>query len=367
MSVFIDKYPFLVGIISFLIGLVCMPIVMKVARTKHFVARPNKRMSHTGEVPNIGGLNIGFSLLFTYLIFEFNNLEESQSFLIGLVVILFVGLVDDLINLSALKKFIGEVLAGIALIGFANIRITHLHGFLGINEIGIVSSYILSMFVLIGIINALNLIDGVDGLASGLGIIYCLFFSIWFQMCGENNIAILGYSMVGALAIFFIYNVFGGSRRKIFMGDSGSLMLGYLLSAFVFYFCTMNAYPTKYNVPESIAMTAAPAVCICVLSVPIFDTLRVILTRLKKHKSPFVADKNHVHHLLLSTGLNHIQTTCMLLSVSLLLILLAILGRNWNMWLLIIIDFAICTILTFILWRVVSYRKLKSTEKKDNQ
>jgi UDP-N-acetylmuramyl pentapeptide phosphotransferase/UDP-N-acetylglucosamine-1-phosphate transferase len=156
--------------------------------------------------------------------------------------------------------------------------------------------------------------------------------------------------MIGALAVFFIFNVFG-RREKIFMGDSGSLLLGYLLTAFVFRFCEQNAY---HVVPEIYHMSAAPAVAICVLTVPIFDTIRVSLTRIKHHCSPFKPDKNHIHHLLLRTGLNHIQTTCVLLSVSVVFIGLAILGRNWNMWLLLFADFALATVLTLILWRVLN-------------
>ena len=156
--------------------------------------------------------------------------------------------------------------------------------------------------------------------------------------------------MVGSLAVFFIYNVFG-HREKIFMGDSGSLLLGYLLTAFIFHFCEINAYKL---VPEWLHMSAAPMVAICVLTVPIFDTIRVSLTRIKQHRSPFQPDKNHIHHLLLRTGLNHIQTTCVLLSVSILFIGLAILGRNWNMWLLIFTDFGLATALTLFLWRIIN-------------
>ena len=214
----------------------------------------------------------------------------------------------------------------------------------------------ISLFILIAIINAINLIDGVDGLASGLGILYCLFFAIYFHLVGSTSWSILAICMIGSLAVFFIYNVFG-KREKIFMGDSGSLLLGYLITAFVFRFCEQNAY---HVVPGIYHMNAAPAVAICVLTVPIFDTIRVSLTRIKQHRSPFKPDKNHIHHLLLRTGLNHVQTTCVLLSVSLLFIGLAILGRNWNMWVLIILDFAIATALTLILWRVIN-KKLYGT------
>ena len=135
------------------------------------------------------------------------------------------------------------------------------------------------------------------------------------------------------------------------MGDSGSLLLGYLITAFVFRFCEQNAY---HLVPEAYQMSAAPAVAICVLTVPIFDTIRVSLTRIKHHCSPFKPDKNHIHHLLLRTGLNHIQTTCVLLSVSVIFIGLAILGRNWNIWLLLGADFALATGLTLLLWRILN-------------
>ena len=347
---FFLQHSYLIGLVSFALGLIGMPLVIRIAKTKGFVVRPNKRMSHTGEVPNIGGLNICFSFMLTYLLFEYDQLSQSQFFLIGLFAIMAVGFIDDVLILTPMAKLLGEALAGIALIGFADLRITHLHGLFGITEIGVIPSYLLSLFILIAIINAVNLIDGIDGLASGLGILYCLFFAVYFGLAGDVSWSVLGICMIGSLAVFFLYNVFG-NRETIFMGDSGSLLLGYLLTAFVFHFCEINAY---HQVPEILHMNAAPAVAICVLTIPIFDTIRVSLTRIKQHRSPFDPDKNHIHHLLLRTGLNHIQTTCVLLSVSLLFIGLAILGRNWNMWLLLFCDFALATILTLVLWRIIN-------------
>jgi len=350
---FFFQHTFLIGIVSFLFGWMGMPLVIKIAKKKGFVVRPNKRMSHTGEIPNIGGLNICFSFLLSYMLFEFGQMEQNQFFMLGVLAIMAVGLIDDVLILTPTAKLLGETLAGIAMIGFADLRITHLHGLFGIGEIGIVPSYIISLFILIAIINSINLIDGVDGLASGLGMLYCAFFAVWFGLAGEQTWSVLAICLIGALAVFFIYNVFG-SRGKIFMGDSGSLLLGYMLTAFVFHFCEMNAY---HMVPESLHMDAAPAVAICVLTVPLFDTIRVSITRIKQHRSPFQPDKNHIHHLLLRTGLNHIQTTCVLLSASLLFIGWGILGRNWNMWVLVISDFALATVLTLLLWRVIN-RKL---------
>lgn len=350
IQTFFTEHSYLIGLVSFLCGWIGMPIVIRIAKAKGFVVRPNKRMSHTGEVPNIGGLNICFSFLLTYLLFEFEHLSHNQFFLIGLFAIMAVGFIDDVLVLTPLAKLLGETLAGIALIGFADIRITHLHGIFGIGEIGIIPSYILSLFILIAIINAVNLIDGIDGLASGLGILYCLFFAIYFGLVGAQAWSFLAICMIGSLAVFFIFNVFG-NREKIFMGDSGSLLLGYLLTAFVFHFCELNAYN---EVPVLFQMDAAPSVAICVLTVPIFDTIRVSLTRLKQCRSPFQPDKNHIHHLLLRTGLNHIQTTCVLLVISLLFIGLGIIGRHWNIWLLLIADFALATGQTLVLWRIIN-------------
>ena len=352
---FFIAHSYLIGLVSFLIGFIGMPIVIRIAKAKGLVVRPNKRMSHTGDVPNIGGLNIIFSFMLTYLLFEYDQLNQSQFFLIGLFAIMAVGFIDDVLILTPTAKLLGEALAGIALIGFADLRITHLHGIFGIEQIGVLPSYVLSLFILIAIINAVNLIDGIDGLASGLGMLYCLFFAIYFGLVGDTSWSVLAICMIGSLAVFFIYNVFG-HREKIFMGDSGSLLLGYLLTAFVFHFCEVNAY---HQVPEAFHMSAAPAVAICVLTVPLFDTIRVSLTRIKQRRSPFEPDKNHIHHLLLRTGLNHIQTTCILLSVSVVFIGLAILGRNWNFWLLLIADFALATCMTLILWRVINAKIAK--------
>ncbi|MCQ2346113.1 MAG: undecaprenyl/decaprenyl-phosphate alpha-N-acetylglucosaminyl 1-phosphate transferase [Paludibacteraceae bacterium] len=350
---FFLQHTYLIGLIAFLLGAALMPIVIRIAKKKDFVVRPNKRMCHTGAIPNIGGLDICISFLLTYLIFEFNTLQQSQFLLIGVFAIMIVGFIDDILILSPLSKLICELLAGIALIGFADIRLTHLHGFLGIYEMNPIASYLLSFFVLASIINAINLIDGVDGLASGLGMLYCAFFATYFHLVSDTAWSILGICLVGALAVFFCYNVFGGSRNKIFMGDSGSLLLGYMLTAFVFHFCEINAY---HSVPEKFQINAAPAVAICILSIPIFDTIRVMITRIKNHKSPFQPDKNHIHHLLLRTGLNHIQTTCVLLSVSILMIGMGILGRNWNILLLVCINFLTCSILTVILWRIIDHK-----------
>ena len=341
------------GVISFLIGLSFMPMVIKIAKEKHFVVKPNKRTSHKGAIPNIGGINILISFFLTLLLFSFNAILSYQPLMIGVFVIVLVGFTDDLIDLKFSWKFIGEFIAAFFLIVLSDIRLTNLHGFFGIYEIPAIVSYALSFFVFIIIINALNLIDGVDGLASGLSILYCLFFGVYFSLTGHPVIAASAFVLVGSLTVFFIYNVFG-NKRKIFMGDSGSLLLGYMMTFYVFLFCEYNA---SHTVPYHLHIKSAPAVVICVLSIPLFDTLRIFSTRIKKGLSPFSPDKNHIHHLLLKTGLKHRQVTMVLLSVTIALIGFGILGRNWRVEILTLAAFLILCILTYILWGVINKKQ----------
>lgn len=338
-----------------------MPFIINIAKRRNYVVKPNKRTSHEGVIPNIGGVNIFISFLLTVLFFSYGEFKQIQFILLGVFIMLIVGFVDDLKDIKVTWKLLGELLSGFLLIVVADVRLSHLHGFMGINELSLIISYLLSFFVFIVIINALNLIDGIDGLASGLGILYSMFFGIYFSLTENAYLAISAYAIGGSLSIFFIYNVFGG-KSKIFMGDSGSLLLGYLVTLFVFKFCEMNAYQ---SIPLYFKMSAAPAVAVCVLSVPLFDTMRVMLTRLKKGVSPFQPDRNHIHHLLLKTGLKHGQVTILLLMVSIAFIVLGVFCRNWSIGMLTLTVLLIASTLTYILWRLVDNKNLLTKRESD--
>jgi len=357
---FVLKFPYITIAISFLIGLGFMPMVIDIAKKRDFVVKPNHRTSHVGSIPNIGGIDIFISFLFTVFLFSYDIISQLQFSIIGVFIILIVGFVDDLIEIKAYWKLFGELTAAFFLIVLSDIRLTSLHGFLGIYTMPAAFSYLLSFFVFIVIINALNLIDGVDGLASGLGILYSLFFAVYFLLTGVNAyLSVSAFAMVGSLLVFFLYNVFG-RKSKIFMGDSGSLLLGYMLTMYVFEFCEMNAH---HRVPQEFYMPAAPAVAVCVLTVPLFDTLRVMATRIKKGTSPFHPDKNHIHHLFLKTGMIHRKVTYILLLFSIFFMAIGLLCRNLKIGVLAGITFATATILTYILWRYVDYKnKNKKTD-----
>ncbi|MDR0829004.1 MAG: undecaprenyl/decaprenyl-phosphate alpha-N-acetylglucosaminyl 1-phosphate transferase [Prevotellaceae bacterium] len=349
------KYPFIGTLVTFLAGLVLMPMVLRFAKRKNMVVRPNKRTSHNGAVPNIGGLDIFCSLLLVFItLLMFNRL--SMPFFIGFCLLFAIGFIDDRLILSPYWKLLGETICAFFLIFLADIRITSLYGIFGIDELPFWASYLLSYFVYITIVNALNLIDGIDGLASGLGIIYCLFFGFWFYLIGYEYNALFCFSAVGSLFVFFLYNVFGRSSRKIFMGDSGSLILGYLVTFFAFQFLDINANTLPHD-KEVFRFLSAPAALICVLFIPLFDIVRVALTRIKHGISPLNADRNHIHHLLLRLGLNHNQVTAILLSISLLFIALAIFCKDVNMYVLILIALLSGILLIFLLWRLVDKKE----------
>ncbi len=350
---FFSEYPYVSAFMSFLIGLVCMPAVVRVAKQRDFVVKPNKRTSHEGAVPNVGGVNIFIAFFLTVALFSYQVIDKLQFTFVGIFIILLVGFVDDLIDIRASWKLLGQLISGFFVIVVSDFRLTSFHGFLGIYELPLWLSYTVSFFVFVVLNNALNLIDGVDGLASGLGILYCLFFGVYFMLTGNHNLAICSFTLVGALAVFFIYNVFGGSN-KIFMGDCGSLFLGYMIYLFVCQFCEMNA---SHTVPAPYAVPAAPSVAICVLMVPLFDTMRVMLTRMKNGRSPFAPDKNHIHHLLLRMGLKHRQVTFVLLVVSVFFIALGVLGRNWSIGMLAAVSLGSMIVLTFILWRLLDRKQ----------
>lgn len=347
---FLYIHSFLAILIAFILGVLSFPMLLKVAIKKDMVVRPNHRTAHKGLVPNIGGVII-FSSWFLTIIFFLSPSSRMLYILAGAYIIMIVGLIDDLIIISPKKKIIGQLLAGIFLIFLSQFSFSHLHGILGITVIPMWIGIPLTFFVYLYIVNSLNLIDGVDGLASGLGMISSLFFGIYFYLSGHFELAVMAFALVGALLIFFIYNVFG-SRRKIFMGDSGSLVVGYLLALFVVQFCELNAYDK--SVPVILHMSAAPVVAFCVLAVPLFDTLRVFLTRIKKGKSPFHPDKNHIHHLMLKLGFKHKEVSYILMGVNLIFVILGIIGRDWPIVVLSVVTLGLATFLTLILWHFLN-------------
>ncbi|MBE6311893.1 MAG: undecaprenyl/decaprenyl-phosphate alpha-N-acetylglucosaminyl 1-phosphate transferase [Bacteroidales bacterium] len=358
ISILIHKYPFSVIFFSFFVGWYIMPYILKISKKKNMIVHPNHRTSHEGNIPNVGGICTVSAFLITFLISNlfFDFKISTYLFLAGLYIIFLVGFFDDILEFTPMQKINGELLAAFILIVLANVRFTNLYGIFGIYELnglwGGILSYGISFFAFLLILNAINLIDGVDGLATGIGIEACLFLALYFQMTGNICESVIAYLTIGSLAIFFIYNVFG-NKSKIFMGDSGSLAIGYVIYMLICRFC------------EEGTSIAAPAISIGILAVPLFDVVRVIITRLKQHRPPFEADRNHVHHLLLSLGMKHRNVTFVLIAVNTTFILFSVIFRHWSNLLIIGTSAAMAICYTMFLWRIVVKHQNKQTINSD--
>jgi UDP-N-acetylmuramyl pentapeptide phosphotransferase/UDP-N-acetylglucosamine-1-phosphate transferase len=298
---------------SFLIALVIssrsIPTVINVSRQLKLFSEPNGRSANIHRIPTLGGISIFIGFILGLTITRNGYILPGLTFIIAAVMVMFfIGLKDDIVSLSAIKKLFAQIIVAGILIFLGHFRFTSLHGFLGIETISLIPSVLLSGFVMIVFINAFNLIDGIDGLAAGLSIFSASVFGVWFYLSGHYEYSIVSFALVGALGGFFFYNVYG-KKNKIFMGDTGSLILGTIMSVLVIEFNELNI---DQNAPFTIM--AAPAVSFGILIYPLMDTLRVFAIRIIQKKSPFVADKNHTHHRLLVLGLTHRHATYLILA-----------------------------------------------------
>ena len=227
---------------------------------------------------------------------------------------LFIGLKDDLVTLSPGKKVLGQIIAAFILIFLAKIRFTNLHGLFGIGEIGLLPGSLITLLFIVLLINSINLTDGIDGLASGLSMLIAFIFGSWFYLSGHIGYAVLSFSLIGALGGFFYFNVYG-KENKIFMGDTGSLFLGTIISVLMIRFNEFNL-----NVSNPFAIESVPAISLGILAYPLIDTMRVMAIRILQYKSPFSADKNHLHHRLLVLGYSHVKATYTIIVLNILFI-----------------------------------------------
>ncbi len=294
------------GLISFILTLLVIPVIIVIAKAKKLYDLPDDtRKLHKEPIPSLGGLGMFIGFIFGLLLtLNFAIVPEFQFYIAAFLLIFFLGLKDDIMVLSPTKKFICQLLTAAILVFKADLVLDNMHGFLGLNNIPVIISYLLSIFSIVVIINAFNLIDGVDGLAGGLGLVSSLVFGMYFLINNNIAYAVLGFSFAGCLIAFLFYNFY---PARIFMGDTGSLMIGLINSILVIKFIQTAPTYTVYPI------TSAPAIGFGILILPLMDTLRVFGLRLIHRRSPFSPDRNHVHHLLLNKGLSHrsVSLSCM--------------------------------------------------------
>lgn len=292
------------------------PHILKIAKDKNIVDNPNARKLQRVPTPVMGGVVVVFGILVGLMSFIlFDNVNSMLAVITAVLVIMLVGLVDDIIGLSPKIRLLIEVLIVLYLIYATGNQINNFHGLWGITILPEWASVPLTVFACVGIINAINLIDGVDGYSSGYCIMACLYFGYVFYKLGNMTMVTLSAIMIAALIPFFCCNVFG-KHSKMFIGDAGTLSMGILISTFVRNMLTASTDPT----PLASNLGLIP-LSLAIMSVPIFDTLRVMSVRIARGISPFHPDKTHIHHAFIDLGFSHVGTTISILCMNTLVVL----------------------------------------------
>lgn len=292
-------------LIAYIATFFLLPLIIRFASDNKIYDVPDERKKHEYGVSSLGGIAIFAGLMMSLLLASnFSDNSEIQYFIAAFLIIFILGVIDDIFDLKAWKKFLGQLLATAMLTLKANLLITNLHGFLGVHELSYAGSVGISFFSILLLINSFNLIDGVDGLAGSLGFIACLLFGVFFLMNNAITYAILSFAMSGALLGFLMYNY---PPAKIFMGDSGSTLIG-LVTAILSIKFIENPF-----INSGFAVNAAPAIAFGILLIPLMDVLRVFSLRIYKKQSPLMPDRNHLHHLLQDKGFTHAEVTITLL------------------------------------------------------
>ena len=297
-------------LLAFLITFYMIPIIVKISRRKNLMDEPGLRSSHQRKIPNLGGIALFASLAISASIFAFELFELYKFLFASLVILLYVGVMDDIVVMRAYKKLLAQIVVVTLLVVGSDVRIKSFFGVFGIHEIGYVASVLFSIFTFIILINAFNLIDGIDGLAGGYSIICSAMFGISYFRLGPLNypLVVLSGVIIGAVSGFLYYNLSNQRQRKIFMGDTGSMILGFLLGFTAICFIDIFIDEKFPGVPRYF-LKSVPAIAMAILILPIIDTFNVIIIRLVNRKSAFIADKNHIHHSMLRLGLTHRRAT----------------------------------------------------------
>ena len=313
---------------ALLVSVLAFPSLIKVAYLKRLVDEPGlARKLHFRRIPTIGGIIIFAGTLFSYLLwYPFKEiwdvahlgraLRDFQYIGATMIILFFIGIKDDIIGTAPVKKLAGHLVVAFILVIMGDIRITGMHGIFGIYELPVWAGIFLSILTYTVVVNAINLIDGIDGLAAGVGIIASSAMGFWFFIAGAYEYAVLAGAMSGSLIGFLVYNF---SPAKIFMGDSGSLTIGLVLSVLAI---KLIEYPVDL-VPNELIRISKPVFAMAALVYPLTDTLRIFIYRITRGMPPFAADKNHIHHRIIELGLGHRQTVLLIYAVSIFMIALS--------------------------------------------
>ena len=333
-------------ITAFVISMVIMPPLIKAIQYFKLFDHPDDRKAHCRPVPTMGGIASCIGLAIALLLwFPFSGDNFTISFFFSIGVMFLIGIFDDLKNMPARYKLVIQLAVG-ALVAFSGVRITNFNGLFGIHELSISTQYSFTILAIAGITNAFNLIDGIDGLAGGLGFMSLIILGLFLTFSGDKTYAIPAFALGGGILGFLYFNF---NPARIFMGDTGSLVLGFVVAV-------LCVRLIQINPQQSRLISHSPVFVLSVVLIPVFDTVRVFLVRIWRGTSPFTPDKNHIHHLLTNNGWSHSFTSKMICAAHALVLILGYFLKDLSL----LAGLAILIVFMFLV--VYVFRRLRLPE-----
>ena len=310
-------------VVAMMVVVVTQPSLVKIAQMKQIVDNPSARKLNKKPVPVLGGVAIFFGVIFSVGVagYYVEGLDIEFEIIIAMLVMLYTGVGDDILQLSPSLRFALQIFTVGLMMFLGGIYIDNFHGLWGIYRLPWYVAVGLTTFSCVGIINAINLIDGVDGLCSGFGVFASLLFAVCFRRMGDISYVVLSLAVAGALIPFMLHNIFG-KRYKMFLGDGGSLVLGFICSLYVMRIIQSG---------DEVVTGSTISFTLAVLAVPVFDTVRVMAARIINRRSPFSADKTHLHHMFIDLGFSHVATSVVIILLDALVVMVWHMCNVWNL------------------------------------
>jgi len=351
-----------VFLLSFSVAYFALPSVIYVVKQKNLMDSPNERSSHKEKTPTLGGISFFVSIVFTLMVFRPFDIDQvGINILSGVGVLFFVGLKDDLVGVKPSTKIIGQIIATLMLFFSTDLKITTLDGFLNITDIPYWTSVFISCAIVMAIVNSYNLIDGINGSASMVGMVIFSGFSYVFYDAEMYYYFLLSILCIGFLLAFLRYNL--SNKKRVFMGDTGSMIVGFILAVLAIKFFALDTTSLESAIINPVNKVW---VLLSIIFIPFFDTTRVFTTRIIRHGKPFKADRSHIHHVFIDyLKLSHTKASILLASINLSVFIVILCLNTYlsSLWLGVLLTsiFIILSALLFYVNR--SYHSLKSKQK----
>lgn len=344
---------FIIFLFAAFLVIAIMPSIIYVSNQKLlFDDAPSGRKIHNSSISRFGGVGIFCSFMISCLLFSQITNYSEYSFILASCMILFVlGLKDDFWGVNPSTKFGAQLITAVIMVVLADTRLTSLYGVFNIYDISYPVSISLSVLIIIFVVNAFNLIDGIDGLAAMIGVVVNVSLGLMFISMDQMSLACIAFALAGTCLGFLRFNLVSA---KIFMGDTGALLIGFISVILALKFIELN----KTGLYKHYDL--APSIAVALFIIPAFDTIRVFVLRILKGSSPFIGDRNHIHHRMLNAGFGHIQTTFILAAFTLLMLLLVFTLKNIDNFLMVGIIFFICIICNSILTLVIKKSNIQA-------